>query len=73
MREPDETKNLPALVADLRVRGVCGSPKLRHCFTCVSLTPTPQSHAQRPVIAVLASAEREKRSIVEPPYEGHSK
>ena len=68
MREPDETKSLPALVADLGERGV-SLPKTE---ATRAIDTDAQSHVQHSVDAVLASAEREHRNTVEPLYEGHS-
>ena len=60
MREPDEARNLPALVADLEVRGVW-QPQTEALFDIRVIDTDAQSHVQRSVDAVLASAEREKK------------
>ena len=70
MREPDEMKNLSALVADLGVRGVW-LPKTDH-EAIRAIDTDAQSHVQHSVDPLLASADREKRKTVEPLYEGHS-
>ena len=60
VREPDEARNLPALVADLGVRGVW-QPQTEALFDIRVIDTDAQSHVQRSVDAVLASAEREKK------------
>ena len=59
VREPDETRNLPALVADLGVRGVW-QPQTEALFDIRVIDSDAQSHVQCSVNAVLASAEGEK-------------
>ena len=61
MRAPDDTRNLPALVADLGVRGVW-QPQTEALFDICVIDTDAQSHVQRSVDAALASAESEKKS-----------
>ena len=60
VREPDEMRNLPALVADLGVRGVW-QPQTEALFDIRVIDTDAQSHAERSVEAVLTSAEKEKK------------
>ena len=61
VRAPDDTRNLPALVADLGVRGVW-QPQTEALFDIRVIDTDAQSHVQRSVDAALASAESEKKS-----------
>ena len=60
MREADDARRIPALVADLGVRGVWQPQSEALLDVCVIDTDA-QSYDQRAVKAVLATAEREKK------------
>ena len=60
VREADEARGIPALVADLGVRGVW-QPQAEALFDVRVVDTDAQSYVQRAVSAVLASAEREKK------------
>lgn len=63
MREPDEMRNLPALVADQGVRGAW-QPQLGHCLIYLSLTlmPSPMPNAQWMLYCISCKREDEKYS-----------
>ena len=60
MREMDEERGVPALIADLVVRGVW-QPHTEALFDIRVVDTDAQSYAYRAVNAVLATAEREKK------------
>ncbi len=60
VRDADDARGIPALVADLGVRGVW-QPQSEALFDVRVVDTDAQSYVQRAVSAVLATAEREKK------------
>ena len=60
VREASDAAGIPALVADLGVRGVW-QPQAEALFDVRVVDTDAQSYSQRAVIAILSSAEREKK------------
>ena len=60
VQEADNSQSIPALVADLRVSGVW-QPQAKALFDIRVVDTDAQSHVNRTVDSVLASAEKEKR------------